>query len=58
MVIILNYKNNNYRMVNFTVDSNYMKNMYYVDKLDNIGPAYRSSIANINDAIMKIKVVK
>lgn len=52
------YPDGNYRMIEVHVDTNSLSQMYFSPKLDNIGPAYCSSLEVLENAIQTIKVVK
>lgn len=45
-------------MINFIVNSNSLEKIYFVSKLDNIGPTYCAEIESINVAIQAMKVVR
>jgi len=51
------YPDGNYRMVEFEVPTDSLKEMYYVEKLDGIGMAYCAEFDFINSVIKSIKEV-
>ena len=52
------YPDGDYRMVEVTINTNYLQEMYYNQHLDNIGPAYCSSLEVLEKAIKSIRGVK
>ena len=52
------YPDGDYRMVEVSINTNYLQEMYYNQFLDNIGPAYCSSLEVLEKAIKSIKGVK
>ena len=52
------YPDGNYRILEVEVDTNSLNKMYYVDYLDNIGPAYCSPLDILEESIRSIKEVK
>ncbi len=51
------YPDGKYRMIELEIYNKNMSKMYYVAKLDDIGPAYCSSLDVINDSIKSIREV-
>lgn len=51
------YPNGNYHMLEVEVETSCLEEMYYVEKLDNIGPAYCSPLELLSIAIRKITEV-
>lgn len=49
------YPEGDYRMVEVTVNTNCLQEMYYNQHLDNIGPAYCSSLEVLEKAIKSVK---
>ena len=49
------YPDGDYRMVEVTINTNYLQEMYYNQHLDNIGPAYCSSLEVFEKAIKSIR---
>ena len=52
------YPDGNYKMLEIEVDTNALSQMYYNQHLDNIGPAYCSSLEILENAIKSIKGVR
>ena len=52
------YPDQNYKMLEIEVDTSGLDKMYYSSKLDNIGPAYCSSLEVLENVIKSIKGVK
>ncbi len=52
------YKDGNYKMVEVTVPTSSLDDMYFAEKLDNIGPAYNAERDLINRVMIGIKEKK
>lgn len=51
------YPDGNYRMVEIEVPTSSLDDMYFVNKLDNIGPAYNAEQDVINNAMKTLKEI-